>query len=182
MTDANKPVFPILVDGAGSGLGADQAVDATTAAAALNGLVGFAFKDSTGKVILPQLDAMGAIPVSTASAGTKKRARGSVAGGATAQTVATIALTATKVYNTLSALVSCRRGCLFQVILNDNGTPTVLAEMIVDAGQYTFDYSDPYEFFTAGATGTQQLLLKGTNFTVGEISDLHGTITTLEAP
>lgn len=181
MADVRAP-FPTVQDGSGVGVVLDEAIDATTPAAALVGSVGFAFKDSSGNVVLPALDAMGRLPVSSASPGTPLRAHGGVAGGTTYQTIATIALTATKVYNTISALIACRRGALFQIVQIDDVTTTVLYEMILDAGQFTFQLSDVDELCIAGATGTQSLILKAKNFTAGDISDLHGTIKTIEAP
>jgi len=152
------------------------------ASSGINGSIGFAFKDSSGNVILPQLTGAGQVPVSLSAPGVKKHVRGEdAAGSATVVTVATLALTATKVYADLNFIVSCRRAALFQIIWNDAGAETVLADAIVDAGQYSFHAFMNDVMFTAGATGTQQLLVKANNLDgASKVSALRATVDILE--
>ena len=73
MADPKELFSTLKATSGGAGVPLDQGVDNTTAAAALNGAVAFAFKNSAGNVILPQLTATGAVPV-TATAGVAKSA------------------------------------------------------------------------------------------------------------
>lgn len=147
-------------------------------AAAKNGAIGFAFKDSSGNVVLPQLTVAGKVPVETGASGTPKSAYAVVAGSLTVVPVATVTLTTSKTYSAIKAQVSCRRDSLFTVSWNDNGTPTELGWAIVGAGQYSLIMDLGNLAFTSGATGTQQLILNAYNFE--KASDLRGTISTLE--
>lgn len=179
----NRPVFPILADVSGFGVDVSQmqqGFDPT----GKNGLIGFAFKDSSGNVVLPQLLADGRIAVSTQSPGTKKTSRGELdPGSVTLVTVtgAIVTLVNSKTYADLNLLCSCRRASLFQVIWNDNGVETVLADAIVDAGQYTVSIALNDVIFTAGAVGTQQLIVKAMNFD-NKLSNLRATVDIIELP
>jgi hypothetical protein len=175
-----RATFAVIEDGSNVGQVLKQAIDTVTAASGANGSIGFAFKDSSGNVVLPQLSPSGKIIVDTESAGgtlLKSRVENS-AGSLTAVTLSSITLTASKVYADITALVSSRRGALFQVIQSDNGVETVLADMIVDSGQYTFSVNLDEVQFTAGATGAQLLLIKGYNF--DKISALRSTLSVVE--
>lgn len=172
MTDYNE-IFRILKDSSTEdGTHADMAVDVTTAAAALQGLVGFSFKDSTGKVVLPQLTADGKLPVDTeALGGTCRKALGEHAGSTSLVTVtgAEITLTGGIAANKIESVVSCRRDALFQVIYVDDAdavpAETVIAECIVGAGQYSFQLGgDCLSQDISGGTGTQKIIVKAKNF------------------
>jgi len=143
------------------------------------GPVGFAFKDFSGNLVLPQLDATGRLPVNTGAMGTPVRAHASVAGSLSVVTVAAISLVASTKYSQCMANVACRRGALFQLIWNNNGTDTILSEAIVDAGQYTFSLEPDNMEITSGATGAQELKVKAFNF--DKASDLKATITALQS-
>ena len=167
-------LFRILDDdGTGAGTAIDKAIDATTAAAALRGLVGFAFKDADGKVILPQLTADGKLPVDTEfSGGDKRHAKGELAAGSTslvAVTGAEITITGGIVANEIGAVVSCLHSSLFQLVYVDDagGTPveTVLEEAIVGPGQYSFRMGcKNLSQDVSGGTGDQKLIIKAMNF------------------
>lgn len=177
-----REVFPILADVSGVGVDVAQMQEGWSPVGK-NGLIGFSFKDSAGNVVLPTLTSDGKIAVTTAAVGTKKKARGEDLAGSTVLTLvtgSTIALTATKVYADLNLVCSSRRGALFQVIWNDNGTETVLLDAIVDSGQYTVSAQMNDMVFTAGATGTQELYVKALNFE--KASALRASIDILEAP
>lgn len=152
------------------------------ASAGKEGLVAFSFKDFTGDLVLPQLDTNGAIQAALAPTYTRKKSlAGELAAGSSSLanvTNATIALTVNKVYRGITALVACRRDALFQLVQVNDATSTVLAEVIVGAGQYTFEAVFPDMEITAGATGTQTLKIMAKNFEA--LSSLRATITAQE--
>lgn len=180
MSDPQQ-LFEILkATSGGAGVATDQAIDATTAAVALNGLVGFAFKDASGNVILPQLDSLGRI-ATVSNRGTPKHGNGELAAGSltlAAVTAAEIVLTASKVYTSVQWKCSCRQASLFQLIQSDNAVETVVDEIVLGPGQYTYDFDLQQLQLTAGATGTQKLLVKAKSFEL--VSSLRATITALE--
>ena len=175
--------FATLEDSTGVGVPLAKAIDATTAVAGLNGQIGFAFKDSSGNAIMPQLLANGKIAVDTEnSSGTPLKSRVvNSSGSATPVTLASITLTASKVYVNVQFQVACRKGGFFQVIFTDNGTPNILFDVVLDAGQYTFSGMFSQEKFTAGATGAQTLTIVGNNWgSGGNLSALYSSLAVLE--
>lgn len=179
MADPNE-LFHILKDTDGSGKSPDKAIDATTAAAALLGMVGFSFKDSSGNVVLPQLDSLGRLPV-TASVGVCKYANGELAAGSltlAAVTNAEIVLTASKTYEEVGVVISCRQAALYQIIWQDDATDNIIAEFIVGPGDYSESTQIHCFSFTAGATGTQKLKVKAKNFEL--LSSLRASIAVTE--
>jgi hypothetical protein len=170
--------FPTLIDGTGAGVSA-SGVQTGTVIGTKTGALVFGFRDSSGNAIAPALDAAGRLGVTTAAVGTAKRARGeNTTGSLTPVAVATLTLVAGKVYADVSILVSCRRDALYQLIQNDNGTETVLADIILGPGQFTFGEEFDQLSFTAGATGTQQLIVRGQNFS--NLSNLRASVHCLE--
>lgn len=169
--------FPTLENASGVGVPLSQSNEGDAAAGKV-GSVGFAFKDSDGDLVLPQLDAEGKLPVTMDTSGTIKRAYGTVAGSASEVDVATLALTASKTYIELGISVSCRRGTKFQIKQIDDAATTVLYTVIVDSGQYTMNLNLPVDEITAGGTGTQSLKVTGLNFNA--LSDMYATVTVKE--
>lgn len=188
MTDVRES-FPILED---NSTGAGEAAISRTegeASAAIAGLIGFSFKDSSGNVVLPQLTADGKLPVDTeGTAGTCLSAQGEItAGSATLADVATITGALSKSYSKFGAIVSCNRNALFQLQYIDDaaGTPatTVLAEFVVGPGQYTVCCQiECLVQSTAAGTGTQEFKLQAQNLQPGTpiLSNLRGTIAAIE--
>jgi hypothetical protein len=174
-----REVFPILADSSdvGAVLSKSLAGDAATGKV---GLTSFTFKDSLGNLILPQLTGAGAIPVDTGVAGTCKNAYGTNAGSLTNVTLGTITLTATKVISEVEASLSCSRAALAEIVFNDNGAETILGWIMTGPGQFTAPFSIHCLQFTAGSTGTQQLILRAKN--LDKASSLYGTIGATEAP
>lgn len=176
--------FPTLEDSAtqaGAPLHKVLEGDAAAAKNASAGLV--AKKASDGTLIYLKTDDAGAVYVTLDANGTLKRARGKVTPAAanTVTTVCDIALTADAVYKGLSWITSCFRDSVFEIVhINDPaGTPTetILADVLVGSGDLT-DSGSLKEFtFTAGDTAPI-LRLRGFNTQV--VSDLRGSITTLE--
>lgn len=157
------PLFKILKDGSDVAHAIDK-VNSGDAPSTKNGLLAFGFRDSSGNVVLPQLTAGGAIPVdSNAAMGTPLKARGENAGSLSAVAVVTLALTADESYDDIHANVSCLRETLFQLIQIDDATETVLADALVGPGQYSFHFDLGCASITAGSTGTQSLVIRGTN-------------------
>lgn len=162
--------FPTLesqVDNSGVALAARTEGQTPTA---MQGAIGFSFKDSAGNVVLPQLNSLGQLPVTSEVNGNGKKARGTVNGNAAMTTVATLTLTASKRYENLDFLVSSFRDTHFQVVHNDNGTPTILADALTGPGSPSFHARLQELEFVAGASGTQQLLIQGQN--INALSDM----------
>ncbi len=154
--------FPSLEDTttlAGRVLGARVEGDPS---AAITGSIGFAFKDVTGDVVLPQLNASGQLPVTTEEPGNSKSARGTNAGSVTPVTVASITLAASKTYDSLDFIVSSFRDTIFEIVQSDDGVETILADALVGAGFYTANGALKELEFTSGATGVQLLIVRGT--------------------
>lgn len=168
------PTLENVLTSEGVALGARAEGDA---AAGIQGSIGFAFKDSSGNVVLPQLNSQGQIQVTSELAGNGKRARGTVAGSGTQVTVATLALVAGKKYENLDFVVSCFRDAVFSIIWNDNGVESILADALVGPGQFSFHAKLEELEFTAG-TGTQQILVKALN--LGALSDFRAALSIKE--
>jgi len=150
-------------------------------ATAQQGAIGFAFKDSSGNVVLPALNPDGTIQISPPAIVSKKSLSGQLASGSATLVLITgaeITLDPSVAYRNVGFVLSCRRDALFQIIKLDDAVSTVLAEFVVGAGQYTLiGQLDDLEF-TTGATGTQKLQVFGQNF--GALSSLRATVTCQE--
>ena len=184
MADVKEP-FSTLDDGSGVGVTLAKRVEGD-AAASENGAIGFAFKDSSGNVVLPALDAAGNLPVAFMDK-PKKSAKGELAAGSLSLvlvTGASVVLTANKVYTNLALMVSCRSDSLFQLVHVDDsaGTPveTVVAEALVGAGQYSFHALLPdFVLDTTGGTGVILLEVKAKNFAL--LNSLRASFSCAEA-
>jgi hypothetical protein len=176
MADVRAP-FAILEDGNNVGQVVRQ-IQVGDSPAAKNGLLGFAFRDSAGNVVLPQLTAEGQLPVSLDTAGVILRERGTVSDLATntpeTVTGASLTLVASATYVEISFQVSCRRACLFQIVQLDDAAETILYDALVDAGQYTFKGGLDVDEIIAGATGTQSLFVRAT--TLDKASNVYASI------
>lgn len=177
MSDVRAP-FPSLEDSSQVGQVLRVAVNTVTDPTGINGQIGFAFRNSAGNVVMPQLDSEGKLPVTMDSAGTILRERGTVTNLAintpTVVTGAVLTLVADATYIQIGASVSCRRAALFEVIQVDDATTTVLYDIILDAGQYSFNINLPVDQIVAGSTGTQELSIRAT--TLDKASNVYGTI------
>lgn len=168
--------FPILEDQSSSGGSAPARTIVGDSAAGKVGMTVFPFMDSNGNIVMVQLTPDSRVPVSSEPIGTRLRNRGIVTNAPTSgmTTVATIPLVAGKNYLDQKALVACRRGCLVQVVFNNNGSKTVLDEFILDSGQYTFLMDGTGDEFNASGTVGQSLDVQAQTLTVA--SDVHATI------
>lgn len=177
-----EEVFKILKDDAtGAGEAPVSRIEGE-AGAGKEGMIGFAFKDSSGNVVLPALTADGKLPVDTAAvAGTVIRDVNTAAGvGGVANDVITLTLTTNEVYNMADFMGASSRIAKWEVVLNDNATETVLDTFITGPGQFTFAEEPKNLEFTAGATGTQELILRGTALFAS--TDLHGRVSIIDKP
>lgn len=175
---ASFPVLEDAVSGAGVALTKSQQGDA---GASKVGATAFAFRDSAGNLILPQLTSEGKLPVDLAGAGVpfSNAAQAPVAGSLTYSVVAELDLTASKTYGRISYRGSCRRAAEFVLVQIDDTTETVLDSMVLDAGQYNDNVNLGETEFTTGATGTQKLELRAKNF-ANPLSDFRGSLACLE--
>jgi hypothetical protein len=162
LANDKRESFPTLEDASGEGSALSQ-MQQGDSPVLKNGAIGFAFRDSAGNVVLPQLLPTGAVPVDQGAPGTPIMDRDENAGSLTPVDVASLTLTASETYCDVAAIVSCFQETLFELVQVNNATTTVLADILVGPGQYTFklDYED---CVAAGATGTQVLKIRGTNF------------------
>lgn len=151
----------------------------------LNAQGALAFKDSSGNLVYPSLDASGRLPVTLDVTGQACLTdEGGVAGSTSFQTLATITLTNDAVYNKIGFLGSCFRDCVYEVVFIDdvNGTPTetILATFRTTAhGQTTFAEELECLEFTAGSTGDQELRIRGKQLQNAS-SDIDGMISAFE--
>jgi hypothetical protein len=181
MSEARAP-FPSLEDDQQVGQVLRVAVDATTAAAGINGQIGFSFKDASGNVILPQLDSEGKLPVTFDSAGTILRSRGTMVDLVPAAiadlTSADITLGTSKTYIDIGFTVTCRRAAYFQLVQVNDAVTTILYDVIVDAGKYTEVVSLNVDQIASGSTGTQKLKIRVQ--TLDKTSNVYATLTCKE--
>lgn len=164
-----RELFPVLEnqDGSGAGLtkvNTGQAITTVSGAAPV-----MAFQDSNGNFVWPQLDTQGRIKVSENATGVLLRARGQLdTGNATSGYVtvtgATLTLVAGATYVLASLVVSCFRETAAQLIWNNNGSQTILEDVLLGPGQYTCQIGLPNDSIVAGS-GTQQLFVQARNTT-----------------
>jgi hypothetical protein len=175
-----RETFPILEDIAtGYGEVLHKALDGE---AVLNkqGLKAFAFKDSDGNFVLPRLTPEGKLPVDFDGAGIAKKASsdGEIAGSLTLTTICEIDLDPSKVYGKIKAQGSCFKEAIFYLVQVDDTDELIVGHGIVGAGDYNCDIELGAGEVTAGASGTQKLILKAKN--LNKVSDFLGHVTCLQ--
>lgn len=156
--------FPILADSVtGAGECAISRIEGE-AAAAMEGIIGFSFKDASGNVILPQLTAAGALPVDTEGLNfTCLDGEGENAAPVvdTEHDLVTISLTDATVYQNIWCLVTNTRWTLYRVYWVDDvggaGTEADLGWIHVGPGQFSFCCEMPCKAFTSGTTAELRL-------------------------
>lgn len=174
-----REVFPVLVDASGVGQALTE-IKAGDAPGTKSGLLGFAFRDSAGNVVLPMLNAEGKLPVTMEGAGVPKfgTSDGVVAGSLTPVMVAEVALTVNKTYSKVMAKLSCFREAIVSLVQIDDATETVIGHGIVGPGQYDTHIDLGAAEIVAGATGTQKFELRAYN--LQKASDFMGHVSALE--
>jgi len=144
------------------------------------------FLDNSGDPVLPQLNASGQIPVTTAAAGTCQEGQGSDGTGSlTVIDLVTIALTLNKVHTKTEFLTASFVETFWELIYIDDvgGSPTetVVAKWFTGPGQYSKAHTfECGTIDTNGGTGTQNLVLRYTNAV--QIGCVEGYVATIEAP
>lgn len=181
-----REVFPILRDDStGAGEEPVSRIEGE-AAAGKEGLIGFSFKDSSGNVVLPQLNAAGKILVDV-DGGIAYKAKGELAAGSLSLAVVTgavLTLVLNKAYRQISVTGCSLRSSLFQLIYIDDaaGTPveSVIAEFIVGPGQFSHsvNFGEGFELDTSAGTGVQKLEVKAKNF--DHASSLRATVSAFQ--
>lgn len=163
-----REVFPVLEDIDGSGAAITKVVEGDSAAGVFGAVPALVAKNSTGDLQFITLDAQGRIPVSSEGAGILVRARGELAeGNATSGmadvTGAVLNLEHGEDYSEISFVVSCTRETHAQLIFSNDGSETIMTDVILGPGQYTFESDLPKDKVTAGLIGAQQIKIVARN-------------------
>lgn len=172
--------FPILEDAVTKeGIALHKSENGDASAAKIGATV-WAFKDSSGNLVHPQLNTEGALVVTSEGAGVPKSATsdGEVAGALTLTLVCETALTVSKTYGQVTANGSCFKETIFYLIALDDAAEVILGSFIVGPGEYSFKLDLGKTEFVSGSTGTQKLQLKAKN--LNKASDFLGNIACLE--
>ena len=147
------------------------------------GLPAFVYLDSNGDLTRPTLSPSGALPVDLGGGGTCVEGSGTlVEQGDQALhdvTGASIAITASAVFEKIEVQVSSASPALFQLVQLDNVTDTIISTFIVGPGQYTYLMAGRNcKTVTAGATGTQSLRIRAKHLEpgVGNQSDFYAEL------
>lgn len=146
------------------------------------GLVGFSFKDSSGDVILPQLNDEGALPV-TQDSGTQIDGFGENAGNKVAfEDLVTLVLTLENSYNKLCGTISASRQTEWEIVhIDDVGvtdTETLLGKFVTHSAPFHFECLPKFD--TVGGTGVQNLVLRAQN--QDAVTPMYGTMCVNELP
>jgi hypothetical protein len=172
--------FPILEDAiTKEGIALHKTENGDASAGKIGATV-WAFKDSAGNVVHPQLTPEGKLPVDFDGAGVSKSATsdGEVVGSLTLVTICEADLTVDKTYGKISATGSCFKEAIFYLIQLDDAAETILSSFITGPGLYSFSTELNSTEFVTGSTGTQKLLLKAKN--LNKASDFLGNLACLE--
>ena len=143
-----------------------------------NGMIGFAFKDKDGRVVLPQLDPEGNVKV-VFDKGISRQKRGELVDGIKATfdlngeidnhaVIVEMPLTIDKKYNTFTFYGRCSRDTEFLIqIVNDEGQAgesiTTIGDLFTGPGQYRDEFKPArFEIDTNSAGGTEGINFAGT--------------------
>jgi hypothetical protein len=132
-------------------------------------------KDPSGNFKYLETDANGNLQAIVALDYVEKSASGTNAGNAAYQDIATITLAVDKVYKDFEWIVSCFRDSVFQLVQVDDVTETILVDGIRVGNSLLTSSGELAKLkFTAGPSGTQELVLRGKN--LNATSTMDGTI------
>lgn len=176
--DEQAPVIP-AVDGSGN---MQNIPYRSVGDADSDGVPGFSFRDSSGNLVRPQLSATGQVPVSFQS-GTPDSASAvaTIAALSTEQDVVSITVAANDVVEANMAMGSAFQPMLWVLYHDDNSSLNELARFVTGPGDFSHLANLANITFTAGASGTQRLVLRATQLR-GKLTDAHGTISLSVAP
>jgi hypothetical protein len=177
-----REVFPVLEDASTQAGLPIHKVAQGDALAGKNAVPVLGFKDASGNLRYPKVDAQDRI-LTNSDVGDEACLfeRGEhTAGSASFVTVtgALITLQADLQYHSVGFIVSCRRSAHFQIVQVDDATENILADIILEGGQPTASEELHCVSFTAGSTGTQALKVVGKNFEA--LSALRATVAVTE--
>jgi len=152
------------------------------AAAFKEAMVAFAFKDSSGNVVLPQLNDEGAIVVSE-DAGTKLADFGEHAGDKAAfQDICTLVLTLEQNYSKICGTISSSRQTEWELVAIDDvgvtDTEVLVAKFVTHDSPFHFECVP--NVTTVGGTLIQNLILRAQN--QDAVSPMYGTLQANELP
>jgi len=154
--------------------------DEGAAASGVDSVPSLVAKDASGNLAYIKLNADGEVIVSSGSDGTPKSAQATVVAVVnTATTVVNLALVASKVYERIEFMASNTFTTFWELMQVDDATITRKASFITGPGAFTVSQLLENLVVTAGATGTQQLRLRGTQLQ-GAASDLNGYVGAFE--
>ena len=171
-----QSIFKVLLDLSGDAFALSKVVLGQAITGALNGLLAFGFRDSSGNATMPQLNDEGALPV-TLDAGTtlvipamkKTQTEMETAGQNTRVLFGTLGLLENRTYNCPSMFCSATRWTLFELVkVEDAGGAGETEEMvgfaILEAGQTSIQFSLSKDKFTTNATvDTKELRMYATH-------------------
>ena len=159
-----REVFTVIEDGTGEGQSLLSRTDGGQSAATGNHAGVLAYKDSSGNDVKPQLNASGQLPVTFASSGTPTSASADVtiAALSTEQDVVAITVAVDDVVEASMAMGSSFQPTLWVLYHDDNATLNELARFVTGPGDFSHLANLSNINFTAGAAGTQRLVLRAT--------------------
>jgi hypothetical protein len=177
-TDEQAPVLP-AVDGSGN-LQNINVRDEGDAAANVDALPALIAKDSSGDLAYLTLDASGKLPVSQDDPGTVLQDLGGSATGIVglAVNVAQINLTVNEEYICSLGVASATKAVKWTLEHLDDATVNILETKISGPGDFNVKFELKSEF-TAGASGTQQLRIRGEQLR-GPATDLYASAKILQ--
>ena len=170
-----QSIFKTLLDLAGDAHALNKIVLGQAITGALNGLLAFSFRDSSGNATMPQLNDEGALPV-TMDAGTtivieatkKTQAEMETAGQGVRVEFAKTTLLTNRTYTCPSMFCSATRWTLFELVKIEDvgGTPTeeLVGFATLEAGQTNVQFSLLKDKFSTDATAnTKELVMYATH-------------------
>lgn len=161
-------LFKVLQDSVTEAAASISKITAGLATAGKNGLLAFAFKDSSGNAVLPTLTATGKVPVSLEDTGVEYHV-GSLSHLMTAKNAyelvgdssAVITTAASEVYSIGFVSASSFADGEWKVVHYNGTSEVVLYEFKTGAGEYNYAANPKCEEFTAvGATDEIRLYFK----------------------
>jgi hypothetical protein len=141
---------------------------------------GLVAKDAAGDLKYLKVNADGEVLVSAEQEGTEIADEASVLGVLATQTeVVALTLAASEDYQDVEVLASCTQPCLWEIIQTNDETDTRKASFLTGPGQFSFSKLFKHIKFSAGASGTQELKLMGTQLS-GKASDMNGYMAVIQ--
>lgn len=171
-----KEIFNILEDASNNGT-APSAVAEGDAAAGKTAVDVLVCKDASGNLQHIPLNASSQVPVSF-DAGTVQAPQTAVVTVTALDTdtdVVTATLSTSSSYKVNWFEASNNRPSRWELVQNDNASETTLANGWTNSGDYKWNSEGSCIQFTTGATGTQELIIRGQQDS-GGFSDMRGNL------